>query len=91
MRVYNAVVSCEDTERREANLNKKKLVGVMYEHGDTQAALAEYLGISKSRLNAKLNETNGAEFTQREIKSISEKYAMSADQICEIFFATLVS
>lgn len=89
--MYNAVVSCEDTERSGETLNKLKLAGVMKEHGDTQAMLANYLGISASRFNAKLNETRGAEFTQREIRSIGEKYSMSAEQICEIFFARLVS
>lgn len=72
-------------------MNKLKLKGIILAHGDTQKDLADFIGISQSRLNAKINEKHGAEFTQREIKKIGEKYALTSDEICEIFFAKLVS
>ena len=57
----------------------------------TQEQLAEYLGISRSTFSAKLNETNGAEFTQGEIAMIKFKYDLSPDEIDAIFFAQKVS
>lgn len=72
-------------------MNKLKLKGIILAHGDTQKDLADSIGISASRLNAKINEKNGAEFTQREIKKIGEKYKLTPEEICEIFFARLVS
>jgi DNA-binding transcriptional regulator YiaG len=72
-------------------MNKQKLVGVMHGNGDRQEDLAKAIGISPQRFNAKLNETDGAEFTQGEIKSIRERYNLSADEVDEIFFASVVS
>lgn len=72
-------------------MNKRKLVAVMYEHGDTQKSLADSLGISLQRLNAKMNETKNAQFTQSEILNIKNKYDLSSDEVDEIFFASLVS
>ena len=72
-------------------MNKQKLVGVMHGNGDRQEDLAKAIGISPQRFNAKLNETDGAEFTQGEIKSIRERYNLSADEVDEIFFASTVS
>ena len=45
------------------SMNKNKFVSVMKLHGDTQESLAEAIGISVQRLNAKINSTGGAEFT----------------------------
>lgn len=72
-------------------MNKLKLVGVMHENGDTQESLASAIGISLQRFNAKINETNGAEFTQGEIQSIKERYDLTAEAIDEIFFKSFVS
>lgn len=54
-------------------------------HGDTGGMLAEHLHIARSTFSAKINETNGAEFTQKEIRIIKEKYDLSAKQIDKIF------
>ena len=56
-------------------------------HGDTQEVLANYIGISVQRLNAKLNRTNGAEFTQGEISKIKEKYNLTDEEVVLIFFS----
>ena len=56
-------------------------------HNDTNGNLAEYLQISESRFSAKMNETNGAEFTQSEIRHIVSRYNLSPDQTSQIFFA----
>ena len=72
-------------------MNKSKLESVMKLHGDTGTSLSIYLGIARSTFSAKLNETNGAEFTQSEISCIREKYSLTADEIVEIFFDFKVS
>lgn len=68
-------------------MNKNLLESEMKAYGDTGTALAAFLGIARSTFSAKLNETNGAEFTQGEIYRIKMKYNLSAEKINEIFFA----
>ena len=68
-------------------LNKNMLKSVMVLHGDIQETLAEYLGISATTLSLKMNETNGAEFTQGEIKKIILRYDLTAEQTMKIFFS----
>lgn len=72
-------------------MNKLKLESVMKLHGDTGTALACYMGIARSTFSAKINETNGSEFTQREIAMIKAKYSLSASEVDEIFFNPSVS
>ena len=63
----------------------------MKKHGDNQSDLAEYIGISLQRFNAKLNGTGGAEFTQGEIQKIKERYNLSDEEVIVIFFTPVVS
>ena len=72
-------------------MNKNELEAMMKRHGDTGGTLSEYLGIARSTFSAKINETNGAEFTQGEIRKIKERYCLSADDIDIIFFSKKVS
>ena len=72
-------------------MNKQYLEGIMRMNGDTGGTLSEYLGIARSTFSAKMNETNGAEFTQKEIVKIKERYALSAEQLDIIFFTLKVS
>ena len=67
-------------------MNSKLLRSLMVLHGDTNASLAAYLGITENSVSNKINE-NGTEFKQREISKIMRRYDLSADQVCEIFFA----
>lgn len=67
-------------------MNKNQLESVMKLHGDTGTALAEYLEIARSTFSAKINETNGAEFTQSEMAKIKNKYSLSPDEMVNIFF-----
>lgn len=73
-------------KRTVKKLNKNMLRSVMVLHDDTNITLAEYLGISDSTLSLKMNETNGAEFTQGEIKKIIKRYDLTAEQTLQIFF-----
>lgn len=72
-------------------MNKAFLESVMKLNSDTQADLAEYLGISLSRLNAKINEYRGAQFFQTEIAAIKKRYALTEQQVDTIFFGGKVS
>lgn len=63
----------------------------MVAHGDNQASLAAALGISLSRFNAKLNRTQGADFTLREIREIKRYYHLTPDDVDQIFFTDKVS
>lgn len=59
--------------------------------GDTQSILAEALGIGLPTLNAKINETNGAEFRQSEIKFFRDRWHLTPEEVDQIFFAEKVS
>lgn len=72
-------------------MNKNLLESVMKVHGDTGTTLSQFLGIARSTFSAKINETNGAEFTQGEISKIKEKYLLDANEVNNIFFEPKVS
>ncbi len=72
-------------------MNKRELVSIMKLHGDTFQSLASYLGMARCTFSYKINETNGAEFTQTEIARIKNKYDLTAAQLISIFFAVKVS
>lgn len=67
-------------------MNKALLASVIVKNNETQAIVAEALGISLSRLNAKINEREGAEFTQGEIQFFIDRYHLTADDAMAIFF-----
>ena len=58
--------------------------------GDTQQILADALDMSLSRLNAKINEINGAQFRQNEIKFFRNRWHLTPDEVDQIFFAPKV-
>lgn len=67
-------------------MNKNLLESAMKAHGDTGITLARYLGIARTTFSSKINETKGAEFTQREIIKIKSRYGLDAESIDNIFF-----
>lgn len=67
-------------------MNKLRLESIMRLHGDTGTSLAKYLGMARPTFSVKINETNGAEFTQGEIAMIREKYSLNAEDVIAIFF-----
>lgn len=71
-------------------MNETSLRVHMVKHGDTQETLAKAMGISLSRLNAKI-KSNNAEFKQTEILFIKERYKLTAKDVNEIFFSDKVS
>lgn len=72
-------------------MNKRMLESFMKLNGDTGKTLADYLGIARPTFSNKINETNGAEFTQGEICLIKKKYQLSAEDMDAIFFDNKVS
>lgn len=72
-------------------MNKALLRAAMVENGDTQESLASAMGISCSRLNAKVNERDGAAFNLRELSFMKERYKLSDEKATAIFFAKKVS
>ena len=67
-------------------MNAKLLRSVMVLNGDTNAALAEFLGITEQSVSNKINE-NGTEFRQGEIAKIKARYNLDSDMVDRIFFA----
>lgn len=67
-------------------MNGKLLRSIMVLHGDTNASLAEFLGITEQSVSNKINE-NGTEFRQREITKIKARYGLDSDMVDRIFFA----
>lgn len=67
-------------------MNKNKFVSKYKLFGDTQEMIADAIGISVQRLNAKINQTGGAEFTMSEIRAIKIRYNLTAEEVDEIFF-----
>lgn len=72
-------------------MNKRQLKSKMVLFGDTNMSLAKALGISMSCLSTKINGKNGAEFTQREIQAIVERYELLPAEVIAIFFSPEVS
>ena len=68
-------------------MNTAKLKSVMVLQGDTNASLAQGLGICRRTLSYKMSEKRGSEFTQSEIVKIKERYALSVEEVERIFFA----
>ncbi len=67
-------------------MNAKLFRSVMVLHGDTNASLAEFLGITEQSVCNKINE-NGTEFKQGEIAKIKSRYNLDSDMVDRIFFA----
>jgi len=72
-------------------MNTARMKSVMILYGDTSAVLAGTIGVSPQTFSAKINERNGAEFTQGEISKIKERYNLSPEEIDSIFFNEKVS
>lgn len=67
-------------------MNSKLMRSVMALNGDTNATLAEYLGITEQSVSNKINE-KGTEFKQGEITKIKARYNLDCDMVDRIFFA----
>lgn len=66
-------------------MDSKLLRSIMVLNGDTNASLADYLGISEQSVSKKINES-GTEFKQGEITKIKNRYSLDSDTVDRIFF-----
>ncbi len=66
-------------------MNANKLKGRLREYGMTQGEMAEKMGVSLSRFNAKINQRQGAEFTLGELRAMKELLELTAKQVEQIF------
>lgn len=66
-------------------MNSTELKVEMLRHNETGEELAKALGITRTTLSAKTHSRN-AEFTQKEIARIKERYNLSPERVTEIFF-----
>lgn len=66
-------------------MNSQLLKSYIMRYDGTQEKLAKAMGISLSRLNAKINETD-AEFNQGEIRFIKMRYNLSDEEVSNVFF-----
>ena len=71
-------------------MNSKLLRSLMVLHGDTNASLAAYLGITENSVSNKINE-RGTEFWQSEIARIIDRYSLDPETVNRICFEELVS
>jgi hypothetical protein len=67
-------------------MNKNMFMSKIKLFGDTVTTLANTIGISSTRLSAKINGWRNAEFTQSEIMKIKTRYDLAAYEIEQIFF-----
>jgi len=70
-------------------MNSNMLKSVIVKNGDTQAKLADAMGMQVSALNQRIN--GQIEFRRNEINFIKNRYNLSADEVDVIFFEELVS
>lgn len=69
-------------------MNKPLLASFMVKNQDTQESLASAMGISLSRFNAKINERDGAAFTQSEMQFIIDRYHLTDEDVMHVFFCS---
>lgn len=72
-------------------MDSQLLKSLIMRYDGTQLKLSEAMGLSLSRLNAKINETGGAEFRQGEIGFIRDRYQLTDAEVEQIFFKRKVS
>ena len=67
-------------------MNIDLLKGEIKSHGMTQEDVAKKIGLSLSRFNAKLNNTNGAEFSLGEAMAMIKLLSLDPARVDQIFF-----
>lgn len=68
-------------------LDTRRIKSLMVLNGDTLATLSEVVGCTKETLSKKINEWEGSEFTQSEIKAVKNYYNLTPEEVDSIFFA----
>lgn len=68
-------------------MNRNKLKGAIVANGLSQEKVADKIGISMSRLNAKINGRGGADFTLRELRGLVDCLNMDKELFWLIFMS----
>lgn len=68
-------------------MDTRRIKSLMVLNGDTLATLSEVVGCTKETLSKKINEWEGSEFTQSEIKAVKDYYNLTPEEVDSIFFA----
>ena len=68
-------------------MNKKLFEVQMVLHDDTQESLADAIGVSRGTMNQKINETNGRNFDQDEIRKLIDRWNLVPEEVVTIFFS----
>lgn len=68
-------------------MNSNLLKGKIKEKNMSQGDVAELIGLSLSRFNAKINTKNGAVFTLGEARSLRKVLSLTEEQFMQIFFS----
>lgn len=63
------------------------LKGKLREYALSQEEIADKMGISLSRFNAKINGRGGAQFVLGEVQSLKKILDLTAEQVDQIFFS----
>lgn len=66
-------------------MDSEKLKRYISFYDGKQEVLANAMGLSLSRLNAKINQSTGGRFTLEEVAFIKERYGLDNDTVSEIF------
>ena len=66
-------------------MNRDALLGKLREHGLTQEDGAKMCNMSRSRYNAKINGTGGAEFKLGEIRAMMSGIPLTTAEAASIF------
>lgn len=67
-------------------MNSNLLKSKFQEFGMTQSDVAKAIGMSPSRLNAKINSYAGAQFSLGEVQSLKRLLQLESGQVDKIFF-----
>ena len=70
-------------------MNSREMKAEMKLHDDTQEKLAEVLRIQVSGVSARIN--GKIDFRASEIEKIRDRYTLSNDRLCSIFFTESAS
>lgn len=68
-------------------MNAHFLRGYMERHGDTMDTLAIALKIHPHTLYMKMSGGRGQQFNQGELKTIAERYALTPQEVFDVFFS----
>ena len=68
-------------------MNKRLFESKMKLYGDNQGDAAAAIGVSESTFSLRLNQVNGCQFKQNDIRIYIKRYNLTPEELIEIFFS----